>query len=114
MMASADYIDPAQAAPTGTGWVTLYTVASGKRLVASTLTVAFIGASGSVTYDIAVRPAAATLANKHYVAKNVTLRYGETDTLTLGITASATTAIDVKTSSAESVAFNLFGTVITP
>jgi hypothetical protein len=78
--------------------------------VVSTIVVANRAASPA-TYRIAVRPAAATLANEHYVAYDVTVGASDSTTLTLGITLAATDVVTVYASTAN-LSFNVFGSEI--
>lgn len=100
----------AQVNPSATTATTAYTVPSSTQTVISTITVANISAS-AVTYRIAVRPDAETLANKHYLAYDVALAANDTTALTLGITLDASDVITVYGSTANLV-FNVFGSEI--
>ena len=112
-MASTDYAVLGQVAPADTNLATLYTVPTGKRLLTSTVSVCNIGAV-SASYDILVRVAGAAAANKQYLAKSTPLPPGKTDFITIAITAEPTDVVSVKSSVADTLAFNLFGTEITP
>lgn len=112
-MASTDYAVLGQVAPTDTNLATLYTVPTGKRLLSSTVSVCNISAAAA-TYDILVQVAGAAAANKQYLAKNVPLPAGKSDFLTIAVTASPTDVVSVRSSVADALAFNLFGTEITP
>jgi hypothetical protein len=79
--------------------------------VVSTLVVAKRAATAA-TYSIAIRPAAATLANQHYIAYDVALGASDSTTLTLGITLAATDVVTIYASTANT-SFNLFGSEIT-
>jgi hypothetical protein len=96
-----------QVAPSATTGTTLYTVPSGQQAVVSTLVIANRSLTAS-SYRIAVRPAAATLANQHYIAYDVALGAGDSTTLTIGITLTATDVITVYSSSADT-SFSAFG-----
>ena len=99
-----------QVAPSATTDTTLYTVPSLKEAIVSTLVVA--NRSGSAaTFRIAIRPAAATLANQHYIAFDVAVGAADSTTLTLGITLAATDVVTVRASSAD-LSFSAFGSVI--
>jgi hypothetical protein len=99
-----------QSAPSATTDTTLYTVPSLKETIISTIVVA--NRSGSVAnYRIAVRPSGAALANQHYLAFDVTVGAGDSTTLTLGITITATDVITVRASSAN-LSFSAFGSEI--
>ena len=100
----------AQVNPSATTATTAYTVPSATQTVISTITVANLSAS-AVTYRIAVRPDAETLANKHYIAYDVALAANDTTALTLGLTLDAADVITVYASSAN-LAFNIYGSEI--
>ena len=68
--------------------------------------------SSTGTYRIAIRPAGESLANKHYIAYDITVGASDSTTLTLGITLAATDVITVYASSAD-LSFNVFGSEIT-
>jgi glucose-6-phosphate dehydrogenase assembly protein OpcA len=99
-----------QSNPAATTATTLYTVPSSTATVASTVTIANLGASAG-TFRLAVRPAGETLANKHYLAYDVTIAALDTLTLTLGITLATTDVVTVYASTA-TMAFNIFGSEI--
>jgi glucose-6-phosphate dehydrogenase assembly protein OpcA len=100
-----------QAAPGATTDTTLYTVPAATQTVVSTIVVAN-RATSSATYRVAIRPEAATLANQHYLAFDVTVGAADSTTLTLGITLNATDVITVRASTAN-LSFNAFGSEIT-
>ena len=100
-----------QVAPSATTATTLYTVPSTTEAVISTLVVANRAATAA-TYRIAIRPDAATLANQHYIAYDVTVGASDSTTITLGITLNAADVITVYASTAD-LSFNAFGSEIT-
>lgn len=100
----------AQSAPSATTNTDVYTVGSGKSAVVSTITVANRSAV-AVTYRIAVRPAAATLANQHYIAYDSNVPSNDTISLTIGVTLAATDVVTVYASTAN-LSINLFGAEI--
>jgi len=100
----------AQVNPSATTATTAYTVPSSTSTVVSTITVANLSTS-AVTYRIAVRPDAETLANKHYIAYDVALAANDTTALTLGLTLDAADVITVYASTAN-LAFNIYGSEI--
>jgi hypothetical protein len=100
----------AQSAPSATTATDIYTVPSSTQTVISTIVVANRAATDA-TYRIAVRPNAATLANQHYVAYDVTVGASDSTNLTLGITVDAADVITVYASTAN-LSFNIFGTEI--
>ena len=100
-----------QNAPSATTNTTLYTVPADTQAVVSTIVVANL-TNTAATYRIALRPAGETLANKHYIAYDVSVGAGDSTTLTLGITLAATDVITVY-ASAVNLSFNAFGSEIT-
>lgn len=99
-----------QSNPSATTLSTLYTVPSSTSTVVSTITVANLGNS-SGTFRIAVRPAGESIANKHYIAYDVTIASLDTLTLTLGVTLATTDVVSVYASSAN-IAFAAYGSEI--
>ena len=99
----------AQSAPSATTNTDVYTVGSGKSAVISTITVC--NRSTSATYRIAIRPAAATLANQHYIAYDATVAANDTISLTIGVTLAATDVVTVYASTAN-LSVNIFGAEI--
>lgn len=95
-----------QVNPGATTATTLYTVPADLSTVGSTLTVCNQGATG--TYRIAVRPAGAVLAAKHYIAYDAGLAANSTDTWTIGVTLATTDVVTVYASTAN-FSFCLFG-----
>jgi hypothetical protein len=100
-----------QVAPSATTDTTLYTVPTATESVISTIIVAN-RATSAATYRIAIRPNAATLANQHYIAFDVTVGAGDSTTLTLGLTLDAADVITVRGSTAD-LSFSAFGSEIT-
>lgn len=88
---------------------TLYTVPSAASAVCSTLSVCNIGVS--TTYRIAIRPAGAAMADKHYLVYEAVLNQYDTVMLTLGITLATTDVVTVRAGSAN-VTFQLFGSEV--
>jgi hypothetical protein len=99
-----------QIEPSANSVTTVYTVPSATQAVVSTITACNQG-TGSANIRIAVQPDAETLADKHYVAYDVTIAAGQTAAFTLGITVDAADIIAVRAST-ETVSFNVFGTEI--
>jgi glucose-6-phosphate dehydrogenase assembly protein OpcA len=99
-----------QSNPSATTATTLYTVPSSTATVVSTITVANLGGT-SGTFRVAVRPAGESLANKHYIAYDVTVGANDTTTLTLGLTLATTDVVTVYASSA-TMSFNAYGSEI--
>jgi hypothetical protein len=89
---------------------TLYTVPAATSAVCSTLSVANLGES--TTFRVAVRPAGATLANRHYIVYDSAINAGSAVFLTLGVTLANTDVVTVYANTAN-VAFGLFGSEVT-
>jgi hypothetical protein len=100
-----------QSNPAATTLTTLYTVPASTSAVVSTLSIANIDAS-SATFRVAVRPAGATIANRHYVAYDVSASGNATVFLKLGMSLAATDVVSVYASNAN-LAFSMFGSEIT-
>ena len=98
-----------QANPVATTVTTLYTVPAATMSVCSTLAVASLGSSA--TFRVAVRPAGATLENKHYIAYDVPVGNADSVFLTLGLSLSSTDVVSVYASTAN-VSFSLFGSEV--
>jgi hypothetical protein len=107
----ANYKVLGQSAPAATTATTLYTVPTSTEAVISTIVVAN-RAEAAATYRIAVRPNAATLANQHYIAFDVTIAAADSVALTLGLTLDAADVITVQASTAD-LSFSAFGSEIT-
>ncbi len=99
-----------QSNPSATTLTTLYTVPASTSTVVSTVTVANL-ANASGTFRIAVRPAGESIANKHYIAYDITISALDTLTLTLGVTLATTDVISVYASSS-TMAFAAYGSEI--
>jgi hypothetical protein len=97
-----------QLCPANTDLGTLYTVPASTRAVVSTINVANISAS-AITYRIAIRPGGETIEAKHYQAYDVALLANDSIAFTLGVTLAATDVVSVRSSSANNVAFSIFG-----
>lgn len=97
-----------QVAPPATSLTTLYTAANPS--VASTITVCNRGAS-SGSYRIAVRPGAAAIDNRHYVAYDTAIPGNSTDCITIGLTVAAGDVVSVYASSGD-FSFSLFGSEV--
>lgn len=100
----------AQSNPSATTATTLYTVPASTSTVISTVTVCNQAASAG-SFRIAVRPAAETLAAKHYVAYDVAIAANDTTALTLGLTLATTDVVTIYASSA-TMSFNAYGSEI--
>jgi len=99
-------LNPAAATAT-----TLYTVPAATAAVASTLSVCNQGAIAAL-FRVAVRPAGATLAVRHYLVYDSSLTASDSAFLTIGITLATTDVVTVYTSSAD-LSFSLFGSEMT-
>lgn len=88
----------------------LYTVPAGNSAVISTITIANLDANAA-SFSLAVRPAGASIVNKHYINYNATVAGNDTITATLGITLGNTDVVSVNASSSL-IAFNAFGSEI--
>ena len=99
-----------QVAPSASTATTLYTVPAATEAVISSIVIANRDSS-SATYDIAIRPNGATLANSQYIAKSVTVGASDSTVLTLGVTIDATDIVTVNASTAN-LTFSAFGSEI--
>ena len=100
-----------QQSPSANTDTTLYTVPASTQAVCSTLSVCNT-TGAAITYRVAVRPAAATLATQHYLAYDASVAANDSVLLTLGITLAATDVVTVRAGET-GVAFSLFGAEIT-
>lgn len=98
-----------QSKPTAATATTLYTVpsGSGNYAVVSTINIANITAEPS-NVRVAVRPAGATLEDKHYIMYDNGVSPYTSQSFTIGITLAQTDVVTVY-DSAGKCAFNLFG-----
>lgn len=99
-----------QSNPAANTATTLYTVPAVTETVVSTITVANISAA-AITFRIAIRPNAASLANSHFLAFDTSLAANSTQAFTLGITLDAADVITVQASDTNGV-FQAFGSEI--
>lgn len=111
-MATTTYSVLGQVEPPASTATTLATVTAGKMLVVSSITVCNTNAS-AVTYRISVRPAGAVQTTAMYICYDIALPAKTTDTITVGLTLAATDVVTVW-ASATLVAFNMYGSEITP
>lgn len=98
-------VAPAQLKPAAATLSTLLAVASGKSVVASTLTITNIG-SATETARVAVSPAAAAIADAHYKIYNLKVSPGNPYMATVGWLLAATDIVRVY-SSGGNLVFNL-------
>lgn len=96
-----------QIATTATSTATLYTVPAATSAVASTLAVCNLG-SVSSTFRVAIQPAGAALANKHYLNFNTSIPANDTIFLTIGLTLATTDVVSVYASTG-TLSFSMFG-----
>jgi len=100
-----------QSYPTGATNTSLYTVPSATSAVVSTIVVCNQTSGAADTFSLAIRPAGATLANQHYVYRDISLGAGSTFTGTFGITLAATDVVTINSANG-TTSFNLFGSEI--
>jgi len=100
-----------QANLTTTSDTDIYTVPSATETIISTMIVANIG-TVATTFNIALRQDGATLADKHYIAKDVPIAASDSTTLTLGMALEATDVVTCAAGTADALSFNLFGAEI--
>jgi len=100
-----------QVAPSANTDTDLYTVPGSTQTVASTLVICNQNAT-NITYRVAVRPAGAAIATKHYISYDVMLPPNSNDFLTLGLSLAATDVVTVRANTAN-VSFNLSGAELT-
>ena len=95
---------------TTTGLVSMYTVPAATETIISSIVVANVSASDR-TYRITIQPNNATLAQKHYIAYDVTIKANTTTAYTLGITLDATDQVYILGSTTD-ISISLFGSEI--
>ena len=91
--------------------IVLYTVPAATSAVCSTIVVCNQGTSAA-TFQIAVRPAGASILAKHYLSYDTNINAKDSITITIGITLATTDVVTVNASTT-TVSFNLFGSEIT-
>lgn len=89
---------------------TLYTVPAATQAVVSTINVVNVGSTNS-SISIAIRPGGATLADVHYIVRDIILNPKVTFTYTSGLTLNATDVITV-ISTNNDCAFSAFGSEV--
>ena len=98
-----------QVKPSADTATTLYTVPTGSGNYAVISTIVIANTTGDLdTYRIAVRPAGATLEDKHYIVYNSSVGQYQSATYTLGITLASTDVLTVYSANGK-LSFNLFG-----
>jgi hypothetical protein len=100
-----------QSYPTAATATTLYTVPSATSAVISTIVVCNQSGTTADSIDIAVRPAGASLATRHYIYKAMATGPGSTLTATIGLTLATTDVVTVSAAAGVS-SFSLFGSEI--
>lgn len=96
-----------QVNPSATTDTTLYTVASLKSTVCSSILIANRNVAG-IKYRIAIRPAGASISGEHYIAYDCYLPGNSSDEIVVGITLAAGDVVTVRSDTAN-VSFNMFG-----
>jgi hypothetical protein len=99
-----------QSCPSATTVTTLYTVPSAKESVVSSISVANLAAAAA-NFRIIIQPSAdvsATILDKQYFGKDITVGASDTTIITVGITLATGDVIKVYASTA-TVAFQAFG-----
>lgn len=98
-----------QSRPTAATATTLYTVptGSGNYAVVSTIQIVNTTADSDVI-RIAIRPAGATLEDKHYIVYGSAIAPYQAHSYTIGVTLAATDVVTVYSENAK-CSFNLFG-----
>lgn len=96
-----------QSNPAATTLTSLYTVPASKEAVISSISVANLTATAA-TFRLAVRPAAAGIANQHYIGYDITVGASDSTIITVGLTLATTDVLSVYASTAN-IAFQAFG-----
>jgi hypothetical protein len=96
-----------QSAPSAATNTTLYTVPSSTQAVVSTVVVCNTS-SNSDAFNIAVRPAGASIANQHYIFNGEPIGGNSSFIATVGMTLATTDVITVFSSNGTS-SFNAYG-----
>jgi len=93
--------------PTANTLTTVYTVPSATQTVISTVTICN-QSNIAATFRLAVQPANAAIASKHYINYDTPLPGNDTIALTIGMTLGATDVISANASTS-TISFNAFG-----
>ena len=96
-----------QSNPAATTLTSLYTVPASKEAVVSSISVANLTATAA-TFRLAVRPAGASIENKHYIGYDITVGASDSTIITVGLTLATTDVLSVYASTAN-IAFQAFG-----
>lgn len=97
--------------PTANTLTTAYTVPAATQTVISTVSVCNQSANAT-TFSLAVQPAGASIAAKHYINFNTPLPGNDTITLTIGMTLGNTDVLSAN-AAIGNVSINVFGSEIT-
>ena len=100
-----------QSNPSASTNTDLYTCGAANGAVCSTLVICN-QASSAATFNVAVRPAGASILAKHYLAYGSQIQANDTITMTIGITLSNTDIVTINANTT-TVSFNLFGSELT-
>jgi len=100
-----------QSNPTANTNTDVYTVPASNSAIVSTITVCNANINANVNYSIAIRPAGAAIAQKHYITANAVVGFLDTIVLTSGLTLGNGDVVTVFTTGS-TVSFNLFGSEI--
>ena len=100
-----------QSNPSASTNTDLYTCGSANGAVCSTLVICN-QASSAATFNIAVRPAGASILAKHYLSYQNQIQANDTITLTIGMTLANTDVVTINANTA-TCSFNLFGSELT-
>jgi len=101
-----------QVEPSGTSSVDLYTVPSATETIVSTVVVANTSINDQ-TFRIFVRDSGATAGTENAIAYDTAITANSQVAFTLGLTLSATDTISVRSSFANSLTFQAFGSELT-
>jgi len=96
-----------QIEPSAATLTTLYTVPASTSAVCSSIVVCNTSAVAT-TFRVAVRPAGAAIANKHYLYYDVAIAGNDTFVATIGMSLATTDVVSVYATLA-TLSFNLFG-----
>lgn len=100
-----------QVNPAAATLTTLYTVPANTSAVCSSLVICNQDGK-DLSVRVAVRPAGATIAPKHYLLYDVNIPKQSTQTYVLGLSLAATDVVSVQCDDT-TASFNLFGTEVT-
>jgi hypothetical protein len=99
-----------QVEPSSNTLTTLYTVPAATQAVCSTLAITNLGITSQ--YRVAIRPAGASIEDKHYIIYNSTISQYDSVFLTIGATLGNTDVVSVYSSNTSNIAYTLFGSEI--